>query len=224
MKRLLLLTILLPLAGCGDSSAGASSYVQVRDWIMGPTTEQRLKQTFLSEDADRRREGIVYFSGRKSGLEEPYLKMYAQMTKDAEQSVRSAAVIALGRAGDEAYIPTILDLLARDRSLAVRINAADALDNMKHETIVQPLRDHGSDDPEIQVRIRCLRALRHYQRKDVLQTLMTCVGDDDFGVRHVARQTLVKLTNCDGGYEMDNWTRLLAGKEDPFTPSQADKP
>ena len=214
------LLVLSALVGCASPSGSGS----IHEFFFGADIEKRLNETFLSNDPDTRREGIEYFSRRRKGLQEPYLKAYAAMTLDTHPSVRSAAVAALGRAGDAKYLKQVLAALEDKHSADVRADAAAALDTVVGEQAVGPLTQHAVGDTDLDVRIRCIRALRHYKRRDVLDTLVECMRDDRFGMRHAARESLREMTGCDGEYDAVRWSRLLAAKDDPFSlPPEAPK-
>jgi len=164
-----------------------------------------VSMAFDPDDADRRREGVSMLSKRDWGLQEPYLKGYATLLQnDSDPSVRSAAVLALGRAGDRTYLPDVIHALD-DTSPAVRWDAAVALDNMPDETAIDPLREHVRKDPAVDVRATCARALRHYPQKSVVATLKRCLLDSDFSVRYQAHEAMVEIVGHDWGYEFTDW-------------------
>lgn len=215
-QALAIVTALLLLAGCGkrqdDTSAAPAEMISAA----GKSSHRRLvDQAFDPNSADARREGIVELCQEDWALREPFLKGYAALARDSEPIVRSMAVSALGRAGDEAYLAVLLEALERDPVEYVRVDAAEALSSVRGDAAIGPLCRHARQDASIDVRLRCIRALAHYPRKDVLQTLLACLVDEEFGVRWTARQALCALTGRDAAYDVAGWSRCLAG-EDPF--------
>ncbi len=188
------------LSGC----SGKNTPPFLKD-LLGPTAKEAVQMAFDPDDADRRREGVTLLSRKSYGLREPYLKGYATLARtDSDARVRSAAVRALGKAGDPKYLPDILNAL-EDESDEVRWDAAVALGTVTGPQAVAPLRRHATNDTFKDVRIACARALRRYPRQDVLISLRDCLADSDFSVRYEAHQSLVILTGTDRGYDPADW-------------------
>jgi len=183
----------------------------------GKSREQLSADALDLKDADRRREGIVELSRHKWGLEGRYPQAYSYLAADPEPSVRCAAIGALAKVGDARYLPVLIKALD-DPDSKVRTAAADAMDAAGGPNAIEPLCRAAGDDPEPMVRARCARDLRHYKQKRVLEALIACLDDEDFGVRSAARGSLCALTGEDAAYEADQWSRLLAQKQDPFRP------
>jgi len=218
MKRTILTAV------CLTGLAGCSGFQSVTEWMLGgPSAERQIREAFDTEDADKRREGVLALSRRRGGLEEPYLKAYALLTEDPDPLVRCTAVGALGRSGDPKYLGTILGLVRSDGDPRVRVDAADALDNVHGDMAVELLRDLAATDPDQDIRVRCVRALRHYKSRDVLTTLIRALDDQAYGVRYAARRSLEAMTGRDAAYDAGQWRRMLAAADDPFTHSDSPK-
>jgi HEAT repeat protein len=198
MDKLLLLAMAATLlAGCGKPR------------------EQLAAEALDLKDPDHRREGIIELSKHKWGLEGQYPKAYSYLAQDPDPLVRCAAIGALAKVGDPAYLSVFIKALG-DPQTQVRAEAADAMNVVRGAEAVDPLCRVAKDDPEPMIRSRCARALRHYQHKEVLDVLLVCLADEDFGVRSAAHASLCELTGEDAAYDATQWKRLLAQKEDPF--------
>ena len=208
---------LLLLAGCGhrqDKTATAPEDLMAAAGKQ--SRRQMVAEAFDPQDADARRLGIVELTEEDWALREPFLKGYAALAHDEEPIVRSMAVMALGSAGDATYLPVLLEALERDPVNYVRVDAAGALIVVQGDAAIEPLSRHAQQDASMDVRLRCIRALAHYHRPAVIQTLLTCLGDDEFGIRWTARQALCDMTGEDAEYDGAAWSRCLAAKSDPF--------
>lgn len=210
-----ILTVLPALVGCQVQVGEGKPQSTGLQRFLPPTPADRAKQAFNMDSADQRREGIVGLSKNDWGLKEPYLKGYALLSTDPEPAVRSAAVNALGRAGDATYLPQIVKCM-EDSADMVRLDAAIALDNVHGEQAVEPLRRHATRDVSLDVRTRSIHALRAYKTTPVVETLVSGLADEDFGVRYTTRATLTEMTGQDYGYDIRAWKEQLASKKTPF--------
>lgn len=180
------------------------------------TPQQASTQMFTSSDADVRRLSIEKISGYDWGRKEPYLKAYGVLSQDSAPTVRSAAIVALGRAADGKYLGAVVAGL-KDADGAVRWDAAKALDNMTGPAAVEPLKA-ATHDSSADVRAAASTALRHYPRRDVLDCLLAELDDEDFSVRYKAAASMRQLTGMNLPSDGDVWRRALAGKPNPFVP------
>lgn len=161
---------------------------------------------------DERREGINMLATNSWGRQEQYLKGYATVLRlDTDPTVRSAAVKALAKSGNTAYVPQVAAAL-EDKVVDVRRDAADALNKLVGPEAADPLRRHAAEDSDIDVRALCLRALQHYPCENTRQTLLRCLGDAQFTIRYPAHQSLVALTGQDYGYNPEAWPDSQSGK------------
>ncbi len=157
----------------------------------------------------------MFLANKDFGLEEPYLKGYAMLLRtDDDTLVRSAAVRALGKAGDVTYLSNVVRALG-DKSGQVRWDTAVALDNLVGDEAVGPLRRGALRDESADVRAACAKALRNYRTKPVAQTLRQCLEDEEFAVQYQAHESLVEMTGKDFGYDIMEWPSdlLVAGTE-----------
>lgn len=179
--------------------------------IMPDPQVQTQRQAFDINNADNRREGILRLSKHPSGLQGKYLDGYTMLAKDEDPSVRSAAIVALGRAHDPAYLPTIVEALG-DTNDFVRIDAADVLNEMTGEQAVEPLCLHAARDPKMDVRTRCLKALSNYKQPRVYRALLVATDDPEFAIRLSAGDSLTAMTGQHFGQSVAKWREYLSDK------------
>ncbi len=224
-KRLfpvLVLSILapLPLVGCGHgnqrpplpSDDGKALMAQVRE----DSHKKLLAQAFDTVSADQRRKAIAEMSQEDWGKQEPCLKAYAMLAKDPQPIVRATAISALHTAGSPAYAQVLIDALEHDPVEYVRVDAADGLTSIVAPAAVEPLIKHAKSDTCLDIRLRSLRGLKNYPQKPVLDALLVCLGDEEFGIRFTARQSLAALIGQDDGYDVNKWTKTISAKGDAF--------
>jgi len=216
-KLILLAAAAVVLAGCGNPGGGFSMQ-QLLDKVNGADDGELVKQMFQSPDPDLRREAIEQLSHKKHYLQGRFLDGYAALAEDPVPTVRSAAVRALGRAGNPEYFKTLVEALG-DEDAMVRWDAAVALDSVITPQATQPLAGAALNDPSADVRSSAARALRHYRRADVLETLLLCLEDPQFAVRFRASESLAELTGEKGGTDPRQWRRILSGKPNLFGPT-----
>lgn len=191
--------------GCANVDRSAS---RTKSRMFGPSATELVAMAFDADDSDRRREGVTLLSDRSWGLEEPYIEGYATLLRtDTDPRVRSAAVRALGKAEDPAYLEDVINALD-DPDEQVRRDAAAALDTLTGEEAVEPLRRRAENDESDDVRAACAKALRYYRRPEVVRTLIARLDDDAFCVRYCARRSLTELTGRDLGYDRDAWNEV----------------
>jgi HEAT repeat protein len=192
--------LLVVAAGCSKDEGGRLS-------LRRTTAEDMAEQMFDLEDPDRRREGILALSEKDYGLREPYLAGYALILESDENPlVRAAAARALGKSQDPNYVPHLAAAM-EDPTVVVRWDAAAALDRNPGPGAVDPLMEHAVGDESMDVRAASADALKHYSRAEVISTLRRALGDDEYGVRHRAHQSLVHIVGRDLGHEPEDWTR-----------------
>ena len=202
-------------AGCKPAVKDAPNNGIVKK-MFGPSPTELVRQMFESEDPDLRRSAIEELSKHDWGRRGSYLKAYAILTADPAATVRSAAVRALGRAGDAKYAREIISALS-DREPSVRLDAAVALDSILAPDAIEPLSVRATSDVSPDVRVAAARALRKYRRADVLETLLRGLDDPKLAVRLQAAESLTELTGENAGADARDWRRTLADKKDPFS-------
>ena len=212
LRNIPIVVLVALVSGCspkGDD-AGRGGFMKR---LFGPSPNQLVVQMFESEDPDLRRDAIERLSKKDWGRRGSFLKAYAILTADPAATVRSAAVRALGRAGDAKYAKEVIEALS-DREASVRSDAAVALDSISAPEAVKPLSAGATRDVSPDVRAASARALRHYRQPDVLETLLRCLDDPKLAVRRRAAESLTELTGENAGTDAHAWRRILNTKTD----------
>ncbi len=192
---------------------GCSSVETDIPWLKpvfgGSSGSQLVAMVFDPDDPDKRREGIVGLSQKPWGLREPHLKGFAlRLEIDRDASVRSAAVRALGKAGDPKYLPNIVTALD-DKDATVRWDAAVALQSVVYgASAIEPLARHAAEDASVDVRESCVKALGNYRRPEAAKALLRCMSDSAFIVRYEAHKRLVDMTGRDLGKDPQDWASV----------------
>jgi HEAT repeat protein len=183
--------------------------------VAKPKRAKLVAEAFDTKSADRRRLGVLQMYHEDWGRQEPCVKAYALLAQDPEPIVRAAAITALGESRNGLYVTVLIDALERDRVQYVRVDAAEALRKVLGPEAVEPLIRHAKADTNLDVRLLCIRALKRYPQRPVLEALLVCLGDEEFGIRFTARQTLSAMTGQDAVYDVNAW-KAVSSKEDPF--------
>lgn len=214
LRNILILVIAAVCGGCAQQGEEAG-IGHVAKKMFGPSPKELVVQMFESDDPDLRRDAIERLSKKDWGRRGAYLKAYAIMTTDPAATVRSAAVRALGRAGDAEYAKEVI-LVMGDREPSVRTDAAVALNSIFTSEAIKPLSVRATSDVSSDVRVAAARALRQYRQRDVLETLLRCLDDPKLAVRSRAAESLAELTGENAGADARAWRQVLADKNDPF--------
>jgi hypothetical protein len=201
--------LLLLAAAC---LAGCDNPPPQPDWGKPPADLN--KQMYDLHDADLRRSAIEKLSGQMGGLDEKHLADYARLAADSVPTVRSAAVLALGRGHNTKFLPPVLTAL-KDTDVNVRWDAAIALDNLPDPRAVQPLCG-ACEDTSPNVRAAAVTALRHYKQPMVVNCLLKRLDDDEFSVRFRAARSLRDLTGLDLGTDSERWQQAMAHRSSFF--------
>jgi HEAT repeat protein len=113
----------------------------------------------------------------------------ALVAESADDGVRAAALVALGRTGDRIAAPAMRDIVASGSSV-VREAAADALGLLGDREAVQSLTELSSY-PSAPVRAAAARALGRIGDATAVDALATLAADADRRVRARARVALM---------------------------------
>ncbi|MFW6163153.1 MAG: HEAT repeat domain-containing protein [Planctomycetota bacterium] len=109
---------------------------------------------------------------------------------DREPQVRVQAAIALGRIGNRAAIPALVDRGLHDPSIRVRGMSVVALGDLGREEglkhVARLLADPESRDPSPAVRVVAARVLDQFLNPWATKALIAALGDEDKQVRQAA--------------------------------------
>ncbi len=177
----------------------------------GPGRDELARMALDTKSADNRREGIVRLSRHSGGLDNAVLPVYdvVAANRSEEPFVRGVAILALGQAGNDKYLPTVLAALD-DSQPSVRWDAAVALESLHGPAAIEPLGRHALDDGSADVRVASAKALGHYMDRRAVVALVRCLADKEFGVVANAHKSLTSISGKDFGYDIRAWVEYEA--------------
>lgn len=214
VRLLRFISLLALMLGC---AAGCQSFRSAFELLSGDTAARAVQRMEDPTFPDERREGIVYLADHDYARKPPYTTRFAQIARnDPDYTVRAMAIRALNIARDKSATGVFIAALA-DPQWLVRLEAAKALANVPDPQAMPPLLNLLSEPAEnADVRIAAADALKHYQTIEVGRALVSALQDRNFGVSWQARQSLVRLTHRDLGYDQGKWLNYLTGAQRPF--------
>ncbi|MBI1337732.1 MAG: hypothetical protein GC164_12325 [Phycisphaera sp.] len=172
-----------------------------------PTSVEQAEQNALDpHDPDARRKAVATLSAESDGGNERYLAIYRQLVNDDDETVRAAAIRALGLYGQVSDVELILPHLTEDQPNA-RWESAVALQRIHSDTAIDPLTQTLQNDDRSDVRQAAAIALGQYPQPAAYNALVSALIDTDFGVVRAARQSLELLTGQDLGYDPSDWVK-----------------
>ncbi len=186
--------------------------------VGGESPAEVTRAMFDGTNPDRRRYAVVRTANAPWGGDAKYVRLYRMMlgsfddnpdaegSPDPDPTVRAAAIQALGRHGEPADAELIAPRLDSD-STFVRWEAAKALQRLHRPSpaVIRPLIERVTRDEDPDVRLASATALGQYPRPDVFDALVAALSDEEYSVRHAARESLTTLTGTDEGAEATAW-------------------
>lgn len=208
--------VVLGAGFCGCETIGQD----VSDWATGlfpPSPSEAAAMAADQNDADRRRQGIVYLENAPFGGNPPYLALYRDYVReDNDPLVRAVAIRGLGRWGDPADALLVAPKL-EDENMQVRWEAAKALQRLHQPQVVGDLMDALSNGlNSSDVRVAAAIALGQYPQDRVFQVLIAALDQRELAVNAAAAQSLRVLTGEDHGMEAPAWLASYDARADPF--------
>jgi hypothetical protein len=206
----LILTVLLPLAGCSDIKLD-----QTFQKILQPrrSPQQNLVVAFSETDADARRESIANVSKSKQTRAEWAIKGYVAIALlDDNNQVRCVALRALADTGDARALDTAVKILTyRDQppqevrppddlcrwdatEIVARWSAEGKVPEEQRPAARAVLLDRLKTDADRQARVAAARGLGYYADVEAVKGLIDGLHDADFAVVHECELALVRLT------------------------------
>ena len=191
-------------------------------------------QALEDPSPDQRRKAINRLAETRYVHEQSVLKALALVaTSDPSQSVRTSAVMAMGRSADPIVAETSIDIIqgylrgearpAPDE--AVRTAAVNDLMRMAKADALEP-KDQGraaslgiellQSDRARNVRVAAAQLLGYCPRKETLFALADSLEQRDFGVCYEAERSLMRLTGRTFNHDAPSWRQFIASTEDPF--------
>ena len=210
----------LALAGCGEGNGYQFKRDEKGLWRLKPAEpRQSLSKAVASDNPDERREGIMWLGQPERCSQDFAVKLLAVvLRKDPDPTVRSAAATALAKSVNSLAIDPLIEALD-DPNMYVRLDAAKALANRNSDNAKRALLVRLGKDFEPQVRAAVCRSLSGYHDRRALEALINALRDSDFAVVYQAEQSLIRMTGHAYQYDVEAWTRWLAGlgpDGDPF--------
>jgi len=217
-----LIALAVVLGGCAGGGDDTSFLADFVDPIITPTPTEAALDMLDMESADNRRRGVSLISASPFGGEEVYLKVYRELLREPDPTVRAACARAIGLHGS----PEDALLLARaidheiDRELSdatvtvlkynepdplVRWEAANGLTKIHNPEAVGPLIQALLRDADADVRGAAANALGQYPQSEVYDALLQGLVDPQFRVVRASRESLKTLTGTDQGVDKDDW-------------------
>ena len=223
--RLLALLVLAGglLVGCASDNPDTGILAGLIDPTRTTSPAQAALNMLDMDNADNRRTGVAMIAGSPFGGEEVYLKVYRELIRDPEATVRAASARALGLHGS----PDDAELLARaiDNEIVggatapgatprmsynepdplVRWEAAKSLQKIHNTQAVRPLVDAMLRDTDGDVRAAAAAALGQYADPIVYDALLVALTDPQYRVVRASQESLTTLTGQDLGNDPDDW-------------------
>lgn len=228
----------LVLTGCDGARTSLDPVFLTRQ-----ETLDLARQAQSDPQPDARRQAVIRIARSSHLTDEAVVESLANVARsDRSETVRVAAVVALGQANTVescAYCAALLprDDVALDRfpPEAVRGEALAALERCAAGGLLSAkLADHVAQvavrllqmDLARGPRLAAARVLAYFPRREVLDALIAALEQRDFAVCHAAEQSLQRLTGRSFDHNPQAWREFVAATDDPFAhPAVAtDKP
>ena len=189
--------------------------------MFGCTSVDRWQKQILTENnPDLRREAVLELMEKRLSKSDKAVRLFTMLAEtDADPTVRSAAVQALGESHNSSAVDPLAKVLPSDSDARVRLDAAAALAKVRQSQAVRALLDRLRQDRSYEVRAACARTLGQYPYLGVTQALVAALLSEDFSVTFEARQSLEELTGKSFPSSRD-WQNWLDQTGDPFMASE----
>ena len=204
--------LVLSLGGCkAATSQSKSPMTALIETLLSDSSGQieKLQEQLLSSDADLRREGVLKLGQKKMARKKATPKILRNMAQaDPDPQVRAAAVSVLARIDKGQILLTVLQTAARDVSPLVRRECVVPLGIQNDEQAGAILLEMLRTDEEAELRAEAAAALKNYPAPKTIRGLIEGLTDEAFSVNYQCRQSLIKLTGKDFGYDHTAWKKV----------------
>lgn len=193
------------------------------------------------QDSDVRRSAILQISRTRHAGEPVAIDTLALVARtDGSESVRCAAVRALGRQHGNKCINTMIALLRdtggqtgiRPAGDQVRWESMKALCECADAGAITPPARATVEDLAVQalasdrfrdVQVSAAHLLGHFPTMDAARALITALRHADFAVVYEAERSLLRLTGTTHDHDPLRWSRWLESTTDPFAKGEANQ-
>lgn len=210
--------MILAVGGCGNSAStnkeqGVSPVVGMiqKLWPGKEAQQKELWDKLVDKDADVRREGVYELGDKPASKWKNTPQMLSIIAQgDPDGQVRVSALAVLASLDEEVWLPQVLQTSMGDIDNAVRAKTVEIFGDRQNDEHMKNLLVMLADDPEPSIRAAVATALGNYKGRQVIRALMEGLVDDNFSVNYRSRQSLVKITGQDFGYDDHAWLQWLA--------------
>lgn len=220
MPLVVILALSLTVVPGGCRSGGSGGAGSLLAGILGDTSRayrEKIENALTNADADVRRQAVMALAqkpGRDWTNTAKVLALLARRDNDAQ--VRGAAVQVLAEVSQGELPQEVLTEAANDSSNLVRLECVYALAQCGDKWCLHILAERLANDTEPAIRSEAAAALSHYRDHKALWSLWRALDAEQFAVAFEARQSLIKLTGRDFGYDKPAWQGWLSRVPDPF--------
>ena len=221
----MLLTILCVSTGLGGCKVNIPEgenptlYLLKKAWPGQPTmSRKQLLASLASEDADLRRQGVMMLGKKKYRNFETTPELLASVAlTDGDALVRATAVQTLGVFQEFFDIINVYEKTAEDDSPLVRQTTMEQLRMFRsRDDTLHILVKRMEEDLEPDVKGPAAEILGFIPDRKALNALLMGLGDDDFQVSYLSKQSLQRLTGQDFGYDGQAWRHWIEQQDEPF--------
>jgi len=209
-------SLVLLLGGCkAATSQNKSPMTALIETLLSDSSSQieKLQEQLLSSDADLRREGILKLGQKKMARKKATPKILRNMAQnDPNPQVRAAAVSVLARIDKGQTLLIILQKATQDASPLVRRECIVPLGIQNDEQAGVILLEMLRTDEDAELRAEAAAALKNYPAPKTIRGLIEGLTDEAFSVNYQCRQSLIKLTGKDFGYDHTEWKNVESRK------------
>ena len=194
-------------------------YLLKKTWPGKSTmSRKQLLLSLASEDADLRRLGVMQLGEKQFANFETTPELLASVAlTDNDALVRATAVQTLSPFHDYPDIINVYKKTADDESPLVRQTTMEELRLFRsHKETLSILVERIEEDLEPDVRGPAAENLGFYRDRNALNALLVGLGDDDFQVSYLSKQSLQRLTGQDFGYDGQLWRQWIEEQNEPF--------
>jgi hypothetical protein len=208
---------------------------QKQPWMMTEEDAgEYVVQALENPSPDARRHAINRLGASRYVHQPSVLKALSLIARtDASQSVRTAALMAMGRASDPIVAETAVDILqacvtGEARPMPDELVRTEAVNNLTElsrkgmlpadvdDRVVSLGVELLQSDRSRNVRLAAAQLLGYCPRKQALFALADALDQRDFGICYEAERSLMRLTGRTFKHDAVAWRRFITSTDNPF--------